>query len=198
MKQYTPYLTIFLIVVIVGFSIYKQLMTHDTTEGLTSMDDTGIIKRSDGITVKRRKKKKVRFDPLIENYKEGIANPIKAITKFGKSIGNGIANIGKYIGQLFVSLFSYIECGFYKIINLPRCMGWYMLEVFGYIMYIPWAFFFWVCSLEYYEKQLWKIADQIDCFCYASTGYHVFHYSDSIIKKCYKCKIKPMPKPPKF
>ncbi len=218
MKQYTPFLTIFLIITIIGFSIYKQCMDQEQQEGLEMMEKETTITRPDGITVKRRKtRKRVTFDPLIENYKEGIKIPglsaitkgvkkiPKSFTKVGKQISGGfmkvlgmITKFFKYVGAVFTSIFSYIECGFYKVIKLPQCMGWYLLEVFGHILYIPVGFFFWVFSLRAIEKKMWGILEDIDCFCHASTGYHLIHYSDSIIKKCYKCNIKKIPKFPKM
>jgi len=77
-------------------------------------------------------------------------------------------------------------------------MGWYTLEIIGHILYIPFGFFFWLFSLQSVERMIWGILEDIDCFCYKSTGYHLIHYSDSIVKKCYKCKIKKMPKFPKM
>ena len=227
-KIYTPFLVAFLAFVIIGFSFYKQLMRADEQEGLENMDSQTIV-RSDGKSVKRRKRSATIDEPVLENYKEGIKiagisaiqknmknipkmtsqkviKPMtKSFTKVGKQISGGFTKIFgiitkffKYVGDVFVSIFSYIECGFYKVIKLPQCMGWYMLEVFGHILYIPFGFFFWVFSLQAIEKQIWGVLEDVDCFCHASTGYHLIHYSDSIINKCYKCNIKKMPKFPKI
>lgn len=230
-KTYTPFLAVFLTIVIVGFSYYKQLMVEDDKEGLENMDTKAII-RPDGITVKRRKKSAKIEEPILENYKEGIKIPgfdaikkgvkqipkipkmaadkvikpmTKSFTKIGKSISSGfmktikmITKFFKYVGDVFLSIFSYIECGFTKIIKLPQCMGWYLLEVIGHILYIPFSFFFWLFSLQSVERMIWRIIEDIDCFCYTATGYHLIHYSDTILNKCYKCKIKKMPKFPKM
>ncbi len=215
-KIYTPFLAIFLAFVIVGFSWYKQLMMEDEQEGLENMDSKTIV-RPDGVTVRRRKKPAKIEEPVLENYKEGIKIPglsaitkgVKKIPKSFKKIGNSISKgftktlkmitkFFKYVGDVFLSFFSYIECGFNKVIKLPQCMGWYTLEIIGHILYIPFGFFFWLFSLQSVERMIWGILEDIDCFCYKSTGYHLIHYSDSIIKKCYKCKIKKMPKFPKM
>jgi hypothetical protein len=237
-KIYTPFLAVFLTIVIVGFSWYKQLMIEDDKEGLENMD-AKVIVRSDGVTVKRRKKSAKIEEPILENYKEGIKIPglsaitdgikkmqngvkqipkipkmaadkvikpmVKSFKKIGSTISKGftktigmIVKFFKFIGDVFLSIFSYIECGFYKVIKLPQCMGWYTLEIIGHILYIPFAFFFWVFSLQSIEKMIWDVLEEIDCFCYTATGYHLIHYSDTIIKKCYKCNIKKMPKFPKM
>jgi hypothetical protein len=172
----------------------------------------------EGYKVKRRKKSAVIKESMIENYKEGInipglstiINGVKTIINGVKSIGSGVTGImnqikdfvykiGKFfiwIGDIFVSLFSYIECGFYRVIKLPQCMGWYLLEIIGHILYIPFGFFFWVTGTQNIEKQIWAMIEEVDCFCYTSTGFHLIHYSDSIINNCYKCTIKPIPKFP--
>lgn len=183
-KIYTPFLAVFLTIVILGFSLYKQLITEDEKEGLENMDSQTIV-RSDGVSVKRRKKSATIDEPVLENYKEGIKvagisqiqknmknipkmtsekvlKPVsKSFNKVGKQISGGFTKIFgiitkffKYVGDVFASIFSYIECGFYKVIKLPQCMGWYMLEVFGHILYIPCSFFFWVFSLQAIEKNM--------------------------------------------
>jgi hypothetical protein len=195
-KPYTPFLAVFLAFVIVGFSICKQKMDSDETEGLVNMDD--IIERDDGVKVKRRKTSAIIETPILENYKEGakgISGMFKSVGKsITKSILNPLTKFFKYVADVFVSIFSYLECGAIKIATLPQCMGWYLLEIIGYILYIPFAFFFWLFSLQSIEKMIWDVLEDIDCFFHASTGYHLIHYSDSIIKKCYKCKLKKMPK----
>jgi hypothetical protein len=210
-KPYTPFLAVFLAIVIVGFSIWKQTMDASESsdkEGLVNMED--IIERDDGVKVKRRKTSAIIETPILENYKEGKGNPF---SKLGNSIKKNFKSAGKqitknilkpitkffkYIGDVFLSIFSYLECGAQKIGKLPQCMGWYLLEVLGHILYLPFAFFFWLFSLQSIEKMIWNVLEDIDCFFYASTGYHLIHYSDSIINKCYKCKLKKMPKFPKM
>lgn len=116
-----------------------------------------------------------------------------------KKIGEIFKKLGKFfiwIGDVFKSLFSHIKCGFYRVFKLPKCAGWYLLEIIGHILYIPFGFFFWATGTQNIEKQIWDAMEQIDCLCYDTTGYHLIHYSDEIINNCYKCKITPIPKFP--
>lgn len=198
-KPYTPFLAVFLAIVIVGFSIWKQTMDASEKEGLENMHT--IIERDDGVKVKRRTTSAIIETPVLEHYKEGakgIGGMFKKIRDGLNKIPKQITKFFKYVGDVFLSIFSYLECGAQKIGTLPQCMGWYLLEIIGYILYIPFAFFFWLFSLQSIEKMIWNVLEDIDCFFYASTGYHLIHYSDSIIKKCYNCKLKKMPKFPKM
>jgi hypothetical protein len=223
-KSANIYLIFILGILIVIFAIFKQLIMSDGTnvEGMANKDDE--ILRPDGHKVRRREKSAVIKESMMENYKEGIKIPgLSAITKGISTVKNGIKKttrtvkngikkttsgisnilkkIGKFfvwVGDTFVSLFSYVVCGFYLVIKFPQCFGWYALEALGHVLYIPFGFFFWVTGTQKIEKQIWNMIEQVDCFCYSTTGFHLIHYSDSIIKKCYNCKVKPFKKPPKF
>ena len=205
------YLIFILGIIIVIFAILKQIMTgNNDVEGMENKREE--ILTLDGFKVKRRKKSAIIKESMIENYKEGasifskinslfssITKGFKVVTDIFNMIKDFVFKIGKFfiwIGDIFVALFSYIECGFYRVIKLPQCMGWYLLEIIGHILYIPFGFFFWVTGTQKIEKQIWDMIEEIDCFCYTSTGYHLIHYSDTIIKNCYKCTIKPIPKFP--
>lgn len=206
------YLIFILGILIVIFAIFKQIMSSETNmEGMKNKDDE--IVRPDGHKVRRRKKSAVIKESMMENYKEGIKIPgLSGITKGISTVKNGIKKttsgisgifkkLGKFfvwVGDTFVSLFSYVVCGFYLVIKFPQCFAWYGLEVLGHVLYIPFGFFFWVTGTRKIEKQIWNMIEQVDCFCYSTTGFHLIHYSDSIIKKCYSCKVKPFKKPPKF
>ena len=206
------YLIFILGILIVIFAIFKEILSSDANvEGMKNKDDE--IVRPDGHKVRRRKKSAVIKETMMENYKEGIKIPgLSAITKGISTVKNGITKttsgisgifkkLGKFfvwIGDTFVSLFSYVVCGFYMVVKFPQCFGWYALEVLGHVLYIPFGFFFWVTGTRKIEKQIWNMIEQVDCFCYSTTGFHLIHYSDSIIKKCYSCKVKPFKKPPKF
>ena len=95
---------------------------------------------------------------------------------------------------IFKSLFSYLECGFDMVVNLPRCWYYYALDLVGQLIYLPIRFVVWLFSLEEIENAIWDYVDEADDMVKEATGYTLIHYSDSIIKKCYSCKIKPMPK----
>ena len=100
-------------------------------------------------------------------------------------------------------------CGVNGIINLPQCFLWYMLDIAGRIIYLPFRLTFWF--LEYLteieltkiEKDVWCFLEEIDQYIYKpepdglGTGIHIIHFPDSVILKCYTCKSK-FPKPPPY
>jgi hypothetical protein len=176
---YTPFLAIFLIFVIVGFSIYKQL--DHTKEGLENMDTAGsnVIITRNNHKVRRRQKK-----PIKESYKEGASNPLKRI-----------ADGFKKIPQFFKSIGSYFSCGMDKIKSMPGCMPWYIIEVIGKFLYLPFKFIFFITKTKKIEKDLWDTMETADRFIYSIAAFHIIHYPDSIIDRCYKCrKLVPFPK----
>lgn len=172
--SYTPFLAIFLIFIIIGFSYYKQY--ESSHEGMTNIDPINrpIITRGN---------RKVRRRRII---KESLKP-------------SGFVKFFKNVGKAFRALFSNIICGFKKIVSLPSCMQWYMLQVFGKIVYticptiIP-MFFVSLGSKKAYrslkamEKTVWDNLENLDRTIYKNAGFHIIHYSDEIVNKCYKCK----------
>lgn len=86
-----------------------------------------------------------------------------------------------------------IDTLIYRLFHFKDCFLWYSLEIIGYILYLPFEFIVWLLCLQSLEKTFWEMIDSIDCFFYDSTGFHIFHYSDTIIKKCYSKKFPPFP-----
>jgi len=206
---YTPFLAIFLIFIIIGFSIYKQL--DNKTEGLETMDpiesNTTIITRNKKKV--RRRKESIKVDEDVSRvYRENfnIGNAFKSL---GNKISKGVTDkilgpiknaFAKFL-QFFKAIGSYIKCGFTRIKTLPSCMQWYMLEILGKILYTPIRFLVWLISkmgapeVRQMEKDVWNYLEQIDKMTYSSAGIHIIHYSDEIIDGCYKCKgLVPFPK----
>ena len=185
---YRPFLAIFLIFVIIGFSIYKQL--DNKTEGLETMDPLDEMESQIITRGKRKVRRRTKSIKILESYKEGATNPFKKLTDGFKKIGDGIKKIPKF----FKAIFSYIKCGFARIKSIPSCMQWYMLEIFGKILYTPIRFLVWMISkmgapeVKQMEKDIWNYLEEIDKMTYSSAGIHIIHYSDEIIDGCYKCK----------
>jgi hypothetical protein len=207
---YTPFLAIFLFFVIIGFSIYKQL--ENSTEGLENMDPSEsnvIITRNKNKV--RRRKKSIKVDKTTSKvYRENfnIGNAFKSLgDKISKSVIGPIKSWGdktikepftkafKKFMQFFQAIRSYIMCGVDRIKSLPGCMQWYLLEVFGKILYTPIKFMVWIGKLQKIEREMWRNIENIDRTFYKFTGFHLIHYSDEIIKNCYKCRnLVPFPK----
>jgi len=196
---YTPVLAIFLIFVIIGFSIYKQI--GDKKEGLENMDidpvDSNVIITRNNRKVRRRKKS-IKVDKKTSRvYRENLKMPsLKDITNGikDKILGPIQRGFAKFL-QFFKAIGSYIKCSLEKVKNLPGCMPWYMLQIFGKCLYLPVIFFVWLFKLQKIERDFWNAMESMDKAIFDIFGFHVIHYPQSVINKCYKCSsLVPFPK----
>jgi hypothetical protein len=122
--------------------------------------------------------------------KEGAVNIGKTITKALKKPFDAIMKPIKMI-------IDYIKCAIKLIINLPKCLLYYGLDTLGFIFYLPFSILFWIFGAKKQERLVWRGIDKIDKAIYNQSGYHIFHYSESIMNKCYRCipkKAKKMAK----
>jgi hypothetical protein len=101
-----------------------------------------------------------------------------------------LTKIAVFVG---VFIFTNFICGLKSLSNLTSCMMYYLLDIFGCILYLPITIFVFVLSLLHlpaysWEKQIWAGLDKIDQKIYKFTKIHIIHYSKSIRNKCYNCK----------
>lgn len=91
-----------------------------------------------------------------------------------------------------------MSCGRKRIVNFAPCFFYYLLQSIGLMIYnIHVVLPIWLVKLIsgvdiscYYDK----IFDGINCiddFWLGYSGYHLFHYSDYILNKCYYCDGMP-------
>ena len=186
-----------------------------------------------GVVKKIKKKASSALDKLKDGFKalgKGIAGIFKKIGDIFKKIGDIFKQIGNIMKLIFVDIpiwigmvfkwiffdvpkwsFYFILCAFTKILNLPSCFLWYMLEIVGKILYLPFQLTFWILDLilsksgltsikiQQTVDKLWWFLDDIDHFQYQFTGFHIVHYPNDVIRKCYECRgLGPFPSFPKF
>jgi len=96
----------------------------------------------------------------------------------------------KKLTQPIVAIYNNIMCGVKLLINAPKCMIYYILDMIGYVLYLPLMIFFWMFGLRSIERQLFKGINQVDSAIYGVADFHVFKYPNSIMNKCYRCKDK--------
>jgi hypothetical protein len=122
--------------------------------------------------------------------------------------------LGKILIWAFVEvpwwMIQYVICAWYKLLALPDCFLWYMLEIIGKIIYLPFRLTFWILdviisrsgiediNIQGSVDKLWWFIDDIDHFQYPLTNFHIVHYPDDIIQKCYRCTVGNFPKFPKW
>jgi hypothetical protein len=107
-------------------------------------------------------------------------------------------------------LLQFIICAFTKFLNIPNCFLWYGMEIAGKILYLPFRLTFYVLDLilsavgvdmniEKIVDQIWWFIDDIDHLMYDSgSGFHIVHYPEDVIKRCYTCKIDKLAPMPAF
>jgi hypothetical protein len=107
-------------------------------------------------------------------------------------------------------LLQFILCAFQKLLNIPNCFLWYSMEVAGKMFYLPFRLTFYVLdlilstmgvgfSIQDIVNRIWWFIDDIDHYLYEQgSGFHIVHYPDDIIKRCYSCSIGKFPKIPEF
>lgn len=79
----------------------------------------------------------------------------------------------------------YIIVFFYKLISFPKCFLWYFLDTFGWVMYLPFRFVFWLIDwmlgigIVKQEIKAWNFLDQIDYFVHGipMSNYFMYQYN---------------------
>ena len=153
------------------------------------------------------------FNEFVKNFNEGRAEFNLGSAHMNRTMTNayngtidGITEIGghlqlvlDYIEEFSVFVGKYIWCGLSKIVSLPYCLFFYLLEVVGYMFYLPILFAIYLIEitlcidLQPRLKQLWDILYCMDDIFYSMSGYYLLRYSPAVIKLCYQCDLAPLP-----
>ncbi len=126
--------------------------------------------------------------------------PMREIKNMGNKTFNSIGNvfkivgkIGQFLGDVFIAIASYLECGVFYIGNLfTYCLLYYIMYVFGLMIYAPFALLFWATGTQDIEGAIWDILGAINEFIADISGFNLLNYIYP--DKCYKCRIKKLPK----
>jgi hypothetical protein len=140
----------------------------------------------------------------IKNIITKITNMIKCLVAFFTFIAVFFSYCGNFSIWIFTYLLpwvgQYIECIFQKIISLPKCFFWYLLDSIAWIIYLPFRIVFWSFGMEDFVRDyFWCLLEDLDKFIHdekggLGTGIHIIHFPDSVMEKCYYCKIEPLKK----
>jgi hypothetical protein len=121
---------------------------------------------------------------MAKKIKNPFASITKGITKIFDKIMKPILQIVKYVTDIV----KYIKCGVNKIINLPKCIIFYIVDII-----IATYFMFWnliasmIPGLKSVGKMIWKATVMLDKYIYKYTDMHIISYPRSILKRCYLC-----------
>jgi hypothetical protein len=155
------------------------------------------------------------FGKLLKSGFKVITNVLKKVTKKFVQMGKGIGDIFKGIGQEFQGLgkgmritfenigqlmfwvgefsFSYIRCGIQHLQNLHRCIFFYLIDMLGQLLYLPFRITLFVLYLMKFncyptEKVIWNQLYSWDSYIYQLSGVHIARYPKNIRDMCYNCK----------
>lgn len=136
--------------------------------------------------------------PIIAAEFKGIVDIIEGSWKVFvgtlKALGtNLIPDIFDGVFTFVVFAISWMMCLFKNITNLQACMFYYILEIFGIILYLPVRLLLWVASqfkIDLYplEQNIWDKIEYLDGVVFNYGGFHICHYPKSIREQCYKCR----------
>lgn len=118
--------------------------------------------------------------------------------------------LGGYVWEVMKWTGQFAVCTYEMLANFNSCFFYFFLDIVGYVLYLPFSIMFYLfrsgietyysdCKKEDYppiyniERDMWAAIYWLDCQIYNLLGFHVFHYSDEILDRCYKCKIGPFP-----
>jgi hypothetical protein len=127
--------------------------------------------------------------------KKALAKPFAAITQVLSvvtRIFTSLEKIGMFLGAVFVSIGSYLDCGVFYIGNFfSYCIIYYFVYLAALIIYAPFALLFWATGSQNIENMIWDIGSTINEFTADISGIDINDYL--FPDKCYKCNLKPMP-----
>ena len=119
-----------------------------------------------------------------------ITDPIQDIVNKFLDIANTTFEFFNTVIEYLNITIHYFTCAFTLMINFftVPCLFWYMLDLVSKIVYLPFAFFFWLIGIsDIIEDKLWGPLYIVDGVFYDYVGFHFAHFPDSIMKGCYSC-----------
>jgi hypothetical protein len=108
----------------------------------------------------------------------------------------------EYIGKLFVYIVKFVFCAYMKMVTMPVCFFFYILEIIGFAIYMPILFAFFMinllvgCSMDYILDGFWDFLYGIDEQIFGATGFYLFRFSPAVNAMCFNCDIDPLPQFP--
>lgn len=117
-------------------------------------------------------------------------------------IEDNIANVGILLDTFFNKTFkefftkyltSSFQCAGKMIKNFPGCFFWYILEVIGQLIYLPFRLIFWIFCLQNAERMGWALISKIDDYIKSVSNISFIHYPDFVIQDCYMCNLEELP-----
>lgn len=126
----------------------------------------------------------------IDNIFQGVGEQMELILK-ASSLGlKETSTLMDYTG---VFLTSYFKCGTKFIVNLYKCVFFYIIDIICKILYLPVRIVLWFLKLfldiDFYpmEERIWQGILYIDQIIYSLLEIHIVYWPETIREQCYTC-----------
>jgi len=105
----------------------------------------------------------------------------------------GFKETSSYAKLSGIYTYNYIQCLFKFLRNSYKCFFYYILDLIGKILYIPFSLLFWLSKnlfgIDLYpvETRIWKSLELINNFVFSIVGFHIIHFPQKVREDCYSC-----------
>jgi len=143
-----------------------------------------VSERANKLREKIMDRKKKLYAEFKAKFKE--VTTFRRLLKYGFALSVIFSKIGRWAMKTVTIILL-------RISNFKSCFIWYLLEIIGWILYLPMEFLVWFFCLKYLEDNFFDMVKDIDCFFNSVMGFHIFYYSDYIRQKCFVPQLPPFP-----
>ena len=134
-----------------------------------------------------------RFRNLSSSFENIFEGVIEEFVAVGYALEMGFTSISSLVYHVSLFIESYINCGVKFFSNIISCLPFYLLDIVGYILYLPITITLWIFStflgMDFYakEKQAWNGINILSDALFPYLGFHLVHYPKHIRENCYSC-----------
>jgi hypothetical protein len=143
-----------------------------------------VSERANKLREKIMDRKKKLYAEFKAKFKE--VTTFRRLLKYGFALSVIFSKIGRWAMKTVTIILL-------RISNFKSCFIWYLLEIIGWILYLPMEFLVWFFCLKYLEDNFFGMVKDIDCFFNSVMGFHIFYYSENIRQKCFVPQLPPFP-----
>jgi len=188
------YIILFILTIIVGIGLYYKHLDIKKEEEEKKKMKEGL---SLGKSISRMFKVILTFPKRIANIGKGLGNIFKGIglSYWGilKGTSLGFKDIVLLVYYASYFIFTYTICTVQYIKNIPKCIFYYIVDIFFQLIYLPVRlvlFCVWLIFRDVYkiESRIWKLIYKLDIMIYDLTGFRITRWPKNIRDQCYNCK----------
>ena len=135
----------------------------------------------------------VRAENILHGFNNifiGIGEQFELFIQAGEM---GFKETSRYAKLSGIYTHNYIQCLFKFLRNSYKCFFYYILDLIGKILYIPFSLLFWLSKtlfgIDLYpiETRTWKFLELINNFVFSTLGFHIIHFPQKVREDCYSC-----------